>query len=539
MKCLSRDSTGEKMRSDELPPVVIDGEHLTIEAVVDVARRFRRVELSPRALERARASRAVLEEKVLKAGLRCYGVTTGLGPLGRVFIGPEDARKLQENVVLSHSCAVGDALPRDVVRAMMLIRANTLAKGLSGVRPELLERLVEMLNRKVHPVVPSRGSVGASGDLALLAHVALVLLGRPEGRAEVNGEVLRADEALRRAGIRPLEPPLDRKEGLALVNGTSAMTAIAALAVHDAGRLVKVADICLAMTLEAIGGFPEAFDLDYLGQRAVFPLSDGQGACAENVLRLVEGSELLRDPRIRRAHDPYSVRCAPQVHGSVREGLAFARSIVEAELNSADDNPLFFGEEPFCRSGGNFHGQPVALASDVLSISMATLGNISERRVALLLTRELNEVLPSFLVHPSARAGLNSGLMIPQYVAASLASENKVLAHPASVDTIPTAANFEDFVSMGLTAALKARDIVENVTLILAIEFLCAFQAISLRGPERAGRGTKVAYELARSYGLEEVVSDRPLSGYIEKAAELVRTGRLLEAVEGAIGRLR
>lgn len=530
---------GEKVGSSELPPVIVDGQNLSIEALVDVARRFRRVVLSHKAAERMRASRAVLLEKVLKAGLRCYGVTTGFGPLGKVPIGPDEALKLQENVILSHSCAIGEPLPTDVVRATLLLRANALARGRSGVRPELVERLLELLNKRVHPIIPSRGSVGASGDLALLAHMALVVLGRPEGRAELDGAILRADEALERAGLKPLDPPIDHKEGLALINGTSAMTAITALAIYDAEGLAKVADICLAMTLEAIGGFTEAFDIEYLRQRQAFPLSNGQEACAENVLRLVEGSRLVNDPSVRRAHDPYSVRCAPQVHGAVREGLAFSRRVVEAELNSVDDNPLFFEDEPFCRSGGNFHGQPVALAADVLSISMAMLGNISERRVALLLTRELNELLPAFLVHPSARPGLNSGLMIPQYVAASLASENKVLAHPASVDSIPTSANFEDFVSMGLTAALKAREVVGNALSILAIELLCAFQALSLRGPERAGKGTRAAYEVAEAHGLEVVARDRPLSDQIELASELIRSGELLRAVEEAVGRLR
>ena len=441
--------------------------------------------------------------------------------------------------MLSHSCAVREPLPVDVVRAIMLIRANTLAKGSSGVRPELLRLLTELLNKHVHPIIPSRGSVGASGDLAPLAHMALVLMGHPEGRAEVDGEVLDGHEALRRAGIKPLSPPIDYKEGLALINGTSVMTAITALTVHDAKLLIKTADICLAMTLEAVGGFKEPFNIEYLNRRDVFPLSDGQKACAENVLAMIRGSELLHHPCIKRAHDPYSIRCAPQVHGTAREGLVFAKKVIERELNSADDNPLFFEEEPFCRSGGNFHGQPVAFAADVLSISMATLGNISERRTSLLMTKSLNELLPSFLIAPSAEEGLNSGFMIAQYTAASLTSENKVLAHPASVDTIPTSANFEDFVSMGLTAALKAREVVRNVKYILAIELLSACQAIDLRGPEKAGEGTKAAYNVVRASGIEMVTSDRPLYEYIEKVAELIETGELLKAVEKIIGPLR
>jgi len=525
-------SSGEPVSA----PVVLDGSSLTIEDVVDVARHGRRVVVPPEVLERVRANRAILEEAVVKGRVRCYGVSTGFGPLGQVLIAPEEARELQRNLVLSHSCAVGEPLPTEVVRAVLLLRANTLAKGRSGVRPELIQALVGLLNRHVHPVVPSRGSVGASGDLAPLAHVALVLMGRPEGRAEFSGRTLRADEALRAAGLSPIE--LDLKEGLALLNGTSAMAGVLALAVHDAAVLAKTADVCLAMTLEAIGGFPEAFDEQYLAQRDAFPLSQGHLACARNIRVLTRGSRLLNDPRLRRAHDPYSVRCAPQVHGAVREGLAFARRIVEAELNSADDNPLFFEEEPHCRSGGNFHGQPLALAADVLAIAMATLGNISERRTALLMNRHLNELLPDFLIHPRAKAGLNSGLMITQYVAASLASENKVLAHPASVDSIPTSANFEDLVSMGLTAALKARQVVANVAYILAIELVCAAQALDIRGPEGAGLGTRAAYEALRSAGVEPVVEDDVLYWRMEKAAELVRSGELLKAVEEAVGEL-
>jgi len=516
-------------------PLVLDGSSLTISSLVEVARELRPVEIAEEALRRVEASRAVLEE-VVSGRVRCYGITTGLGELSKVLVSPEEALKLQENIVLSHACAVGEPLPTEAVRAIMLLRANTLARGRSGVRRELVEKLIELLNKGVHPIIPSRGSVGASGDLAPLAHLALVITGRPEGRAEYGGRVMKADEALREAGIEPLK--LDHKEGLALINGTSATTALLALSIHDAEVLVKTADVCLAMTLEAVGGFLEAFDKRYLSERPSFPLSNGHLACAGNVARLTRGSRLLRADGLKRPHDPYSVRCAPQVHGAVREGLEFAKRITEAELNSTDDNPLFFEEEPYCVSGGNFHGQPLALAADVLALSMTTLGNASERRTALLTTRSLNELLPSFLVHPRARAGLNSGFMIVQYVAASLASENKALSHPASVDSIPTSGNFEDLVSMSMTAALKAREVVDNVAYILAVEFVCACQALAIRGPGEAGEGTRAAYELALGAGIEPVVEDRVLHEHIERAAELVRTGEVLRAVEEAVGRL-
>ncbi len=510
--------------------VILDGESLTLEDLVAVARHGARVAVPEHVRERVQKSREVLED-IVRAGSRCYGVTTGFGPLGRVLIRPEEGRELQENLLRSHAVGVGPPLPTEVVRAAMLLRANTLAKGRSGVRPELLDRLVELLNARAHPVVPSLGSVGASGDLAPLAHMALALVGRPEGLLEMGGEVLRADEGLARLGLRPLE--LNLKEGLALVNGTSISTALTALAAHDALVLAKTADVALSMCLEAVGGYLAPFDEEYLALR---PFA-GQMACAKNVRELVRGSELVEHPGLRRAQDPYCIRCAPQVHGAAREAIAFARSLVQVELNSADDNPLIFEEEPRCRAGGNFHAQPIALAADVLATGLCTLGNISERRANYLLSGRC-ELLPEALVPPSVKAGLHSGLMIVQYTAAALVAELRQLASPASVQNVPTGADFEDVVSMSLAAALKARRCVELLARVLAAELVCAFQALSLREPERAGEGTRAAYEFLRAHGLRPVEADRPLGRDVERVAQLVLKAELLEAVEEAVGEL-
>ncbi len=511
--------------------VILDGEGLTIEALVAVARHGTRVALAERVRERVRENRRVLEELV-RSGVRCYGVTTGFGPLGRVLIKPEEARELQENLILSHAVAVGSPLPAEVVRAAMVLRANTLAKGRSGVRPELLDRLVAMLNAGAHPVVPSKGSVGASGDLAPLAHLALAVVGSPHGLVELNGRIMKADEALKALGLGPLK--LSYKEGLALINGTSVSTAILALAVHDALILAKTADIALAMTLEAVGGYLGPFDEEYLALRPF----RGQMACARNVRRLVEGSELVGQPGLKRTQDPYCVRCAPQVHGAAREALRFARSLIEIELNSADDNPLIFEEEPRCRAGGNFHAQPIALAADVLAIGLCTLGNASERRTSFLLTGQANEVLPDALVPPGVKAGLHSGLMLAQYVAAALVAESRAFCCPASVQNVPTGSDFEDVVSMSLAAAHKARQVLEDTAKILAAELLCAFQALSLRGPDRAGRGTRVAYEVLKAEGIEPLEADRPTSRDLERIVEIALKGKLLRAIEAEIGEL-
>jgi histidine ammonia-lyase len=506
--------------------VQIDGETLTIEDVVEVAYGRAKVSIPEPVKARVNRSRQVLEE-LLEKGETIYGVNTGFGALSNTIIPREKARQLQVNLIRSHASGVGKPLDKEVVRATMLLRANTLAKGYSGVRLEVLETLVEMLNRGVHPVIPAKGSVGASGDLAPLSHMTLVLMG--EGEAEYKGEVLSGKEAMEKAGIKPVQ--LDFKEGIALNNGTQLMTAIAALNIHRAENLVKAAEIAAALSMEALHGVIDALDEKIHKARPHL----GQAVTAKNLIELVAGSRLVRRGReamacMGRPHDAYSIRCAPQVLGAARDAVAYARRIVEIEMNSATDNPLVFPNEGVCLSGGNFHGQPISLAMDMLGIALTMVGNLSERRIARLLDENLNNGLPAFLIPPQVEKGLNSGLMTAQYTAAALASENKILAHPACVDSIPTSANFEDFVSMGTTAAQKATQILENTEYIIAIELLCAAQAIDIRGPEKLGKRTRKAYTIIRKIA-PPVREDRPLNKDIENIKQAIRNSALTEKV--------
>jgi histidine ammonia-lyase len=423
--------------------LVIGGKNLGLSDVVGVARNYARVELAPGARKKILRARAVIDE-IEESGRVEYGITTGFGALKGRKISVAQVKQLQKNLVESHAAGVGRALLEDVVRAAMLIRASSLARGYSGVRPVVVETLVEMLNKRVLPFIPEKGSVGSSGDLVPLSHLALVLIG--SGKAFYKGAVLEGGECLKKAGITPIE--LEAKEGLSLINGTAVMTAIACLAVHDALLLAENADVAAAMSVEALMGTDEAFDARIHRARP----HKGQIACAGNMRELTAKSALMSSHEsCERIQDAYSLRCIPQVHGASRDAIDFARRVVETELNSVTDNPLVFGKKIFC--GGNFHGQPVALAMDLLGIAVCELGDISERRTARLLDPKLNEGLPPFLVENS---GLNSGYMIAQYTAAALVSENKVLAHPASVDSIPTSGNQEDHVSMGTIAARKA-----------------------------------------------------------------------------------
>jgi histidine ammonia-lyase len=509
---------------------VLDGGSLTIEQVVKVARNGTQVALAPTARERVAASRAIVEG-LLRERKTVYGVTTGFGALSGTRISPEDAVDLQRNLIRSHSAGLGRSSDTDTVRAMMLLRANTLAKGYSGIRLKTLETLIEMINRKVHPVVPEKGSVGASGDLAPLAHMTAVLMG--EGTAEHGGTLFHGGEAMKRAGLEPVE--LSAKEGLALINGTQFSTAIAVLTLYDAERLIANAEIAAAMTLEALRGRLEHLD-ERLHQARPH---QGQILTARNMRRLLSGSGAVSGPlqqEGKRVHDPYSIRCMPQVAGAARDALAYVRRVLETELNSATDNPLVF-EDGSCLSGGNFHGQPVAISSDLLGVALASIGNISERRIARLMNPLTNEGLTAFLVPRSSREGLNSGFMMAQTVAAALASENKVLSHPASVDSLPTSADFEDFVSMSASAATKAREILRNVERIVAIELLCASQAFDLRGIDRLGEGTRIAYEKIRGK-VPMVTNDRELSPDIEKVVSMIRGDEILSAVEKATGKL-
>ncbi len=504
----------------------LDGNTLSIEELVAVARQRAAVALDVGAKEAVRRGRGVLE-RVLEERSVVYGVNTGVGELGKISVLPADIERLQVNLIRSHACGVGSTLPVDVTRSMMLLRANTLAKGVSGVRLETLETLVEMLNRNVHPLVPAKGSVGASGDLAPLSHAALVLIG--EGHAEYEGEMLDGATAMLRAGLRPVR--LTAKEGIALHNGTEFMTALGALAVHDSARLLDTAVVTAALTLEALDGITDSFDPRVHRVRP----HPGAIAVADMVRRATAGSTLLRasdsirPEEPRGPQDPYSLRSIPPVLGAAKDLLRFVRSVVEIEMNSATDDPLFFDEGSgamlYCC---NFHGQPIAAALDVLKIACATIGNVAERRIALLTDQHHNRGLPAFLVHPEAQRGANSGFMIPQITAAALVSENKLLAHPASVDSIPTCANFEDFVSMGPIAGRHALEIIENAQQVVGVELLCAAQAIDIRGvADRLGKGTAAAYKALRDR-VPVMKEDRVLAPDLRVAATVVREGLVL-----------
>lgn len=503
--------------------IAIDGETLRLEDVVKVARGNAKVVISEKVKKQVRKSREFLE-KLVQDNHVIYGVNTGFGALNNRIIPQEQIEQLQINLIRSHSVGVDEPLTTEVVRALMLLRANTLAKGYSGIRLETLETLVEMLNKRVHPVIPAKGSVGASGDLAPLSHMILVLIG--EGEAEYQAKIMNGKEALARAGIKPVQ--LMFKEGVALNNGTQLMTAMAALAVYDAENLIATAEVATALSLEALLGVSDAFDEKIQKARS----HNGQAITAKNIRKLIAGSKLVQTGReaVNKAHgphDPYSLRCAPQVLGSVRDAIAYARRVVEVEINSATDNPLVFPEEDVCLSGGNFHGQPISLAMDVLSIALTIVGNFAERRIARLLDEKLSNGLPAFLVPPQAKAGLSSGFMMVQYTAAALASENKVLAHPACVDSIPTSANFEDFVSMGVTASQKAARILKNSEYITAIELLCAAQAVEYRGIEKLGKETKKAYNAIRRI-VPMLKEDRALNEEIEKLRQVIRSQAIL-----------
>ena len=519
-------------------PVSIDRGDLRLGHLTSVARGRAQVVLGPEALSRIAASREVVERAVA-VGAVVYGVTTGFGRFSDVVLPPADAKTLQRNLIVSHATGVGPPFGADIVRGMLLLRANALALGHSGVRPAVVETLIEMLNRGVHPVVPQQGSLGASGDLAPLAHLALVAIG--EGLAHVPGrsEPVSGREALAAVGLEPLV--LEAKEGLALINGTQAMTATLGLALGDAFLLVEAATVAAALTLEALRGVRDAFDARIAKVRP----HPGQAMVAERVRSLIEGSRYTTGAAELRVQDAYCLRCVPQVHGAVFDTLAWAARVVETEMNAVTDNPLVFPAEAggpgreveAILSGGNFHGEPVAFAGDFAGIVLAELANISERRTARLVDPACSAGLPAFLTQ---RGGLNSGFMLVQYTAAALVSENKILASPASVDSIPSSAGQEDHVSMGTIAARKARDIAANTARVVAAELLTAAQAIDLRGGLEGvaepgsdpsglaaplGRGTRPPY-LAIRRAAPFLGDDRSLSGDIERLAALVLDGQ-------------
>jgi histidine ammonia-lyase len=468
--------------------LAIDGASLTLEDFAAVADGAKRVTLAAGARQRVLEARRVIE-RAAAGDAAVYGINTGFGDLANVRIPADKLRTLQERLVLSHAAGVGEPLPDAAVRGMLLLRANTLARGHSGVRAEVVDALLALLTHDILPIVPARGSVGASGDLAPLAHLALPLLGR--GRVRAGGVETDAADGLRRAGVTPLV--LEAKEGLALINGTQAMTSLAALGVIAAQRLVRIADLCGAFSTDALRGTDTAFDARL---QAVRP-HPGQQASAANLWSLLQGSVIRESHRTNdvRVQDPYSVRCMPQVHGAVRDLLADVERKLAIEMNAVTDNPLVFPETGEVLSGGNFHGEPMAFAADILAIGLAELGSISERRIEKL-TNHAFSGLPPFLVKD---AGLNSGFMIAQVTAAALASENKALAHPASVDSIPTSADKEDHVSMGMGAALKLQQVADNVTTILAIELLAAAQGIDLLRPLRSSAALEALHAEVRT----------------------------------------
>ncbi|MNI32513.1 Histidine ammonia-lyase [compost metagenome] len=496
--------------------VFINGNSLTLAEIVKVARYRHHVVLREESCRKVEHTRRYVE-KLLQEKKVVYGLTTGFGKFSDTYISPEDTKALQLNLIRSHSCGIGAPLPEEAVRAILLLRINALSLGYSGIRLEVIQLMVEMLNRNVVPVIPEKGSLGASGDLAPLSHMVLVMIG--EGEAYCQGRRMPGAQALAQAGLTPIV--LEAKEGLALINGTQVMTAVGTLACWDALNLANWADCAAALTCEALRAVRDAFDP---ATHIVRP-HRGQRQAADHIRNLTDGSKLMTRQGELRVQDAYSLRCAPQVHGASRDALAYIAGKLEIEINSATDNPLIFADEEKVISGGNFHGQPIALAMDHLSISAAELADISERRIERMVNPHLNDGLPPFL---TTNGGLESGFMIAQYAAAAVVSENKSLAHPASVDSIPSSGNQEDHVSMGTIGARKAKRIVDNAYAVLAIELLCAAQAIDYRNPQLLGQGTKWLYDHCREQ-VSFVDADRVLSGDFAAIAEWMKEPGVLE----------
>lgn len=501
----------------------VDGEKLTIDEVAEVARNKKvKVALSSKAIKRIRSSRKLVE-KVVERGEAVYGITTGFGKFQNKVVRKGQAEELQNNLIRSHSVGVGEPFPEEIIRAAILIRANSLAKGYSGVRIIVLNKLIELLNKGIYPYVPQQGSVGSSGDLAPLAHISLVLMG--EGEVLLHNKRKKSKEVFKKAGISPLS--LSYKEGLALINGTAVMSGIACLNIKDVEYLVGTSDVAAAMNLEAMEGIMDALDRNVQSVRP----HQGQIDTASEVRKLCQGSQLLyRKKHSSKVQDSYSLRCIPQVHGTVKSALRYIKQIVKTEINSATDNPLIFPRSKKIISGGNFHGQPISTAMDLLGMVITDLSSICERRIAKVLDPTTNEGLPAFLIMPE-RAGLNSGFMLAQYTAASLVAENKILAHPVSIDSIPTSANQEDHVSFGTIAARKTRAIIRNTANVIAIELLCAAQACDFRGPKKLGQKTKLAYKIIRSL-VPQLQKDRIIYSDIKKIRRIIESGELLKRLE-------
>ncbi len=504
--------------------IALDGETLSIERIKSA----QSVSIAPSARKKILASRRVVD-RLTHSDKAHYGINTGFGILAREKVAPHDLEKLQENLILSHAVGVGDFVPERIVRLMVLLKANALAKGYSGISLEAVKMLCEFFNQRLSPLVYTQGSVGASGDLAPLAHLVLAMMG--EGEVLLNGKQMFAKEALKQCGLSPYK--LKSKEGLALINGTQFMLAYAVDALLRADVITKTADLCAAITLESMRGSSAPFDARIHALRP----HQGQIAVAKNILRLIEGSEIMQSHKdCQKVQDPYSLRCAPQVHGACRDAIDYARRVIEVELNSATDNPLVF-ENGDVISGGNFHGEPLALALDMLAIALAELASISERRIYLLLGGDsVSGIdLPKLLMRDT---GLNSGFMLPQYTAAALVSENKILAHPASVDSIPTSLGQEDHVSMGSISATKLCKVVQNVETVLAIELMCAAQALDFLRPMKSGKGVEAAHKEIRSV-VPHAESDRLFHNDIEAVLRLVQSEAIVRAVSKVVGKLK
>ncbi|MGL5188435.1 MAG: histidine ammonia-lyase [Cetobacterium sp.] len=507
--------------------LLIGNKKLTLEDLINVTRNGYEVKISDEAKERVSIARKLVDDYV-EEGKISYGITTGFGKFSDSIISKEETATLQRNLIISHACGVGNPLPIDQVRGIMLLRVNNLIQGHSGIRQKVLDLLVEMLNKGITPYIPEKGSLGASGDLAPLSHMVLVMLGL--GKAYYKSELYTGEEALKKAKIKPIKS-LSSKEGLALINGTQVMTSIGAHTVYDAINLMKHLDVAASLSMEALNGIICAFDPRIQEVRGHL----GQINTAKNVNKILKNSTAITKQGELRVQDPYALRCTPQVHGASKDALNYIRDKVEIEMNAVTDNPIIFPIENEVLSGGNFHGQPMALPFDFLGIALAEMANISERRLERLVNPSLNNGLPAFLVE---NGGVNSGFMIVQYSAASLVSENKVLAHPASVDSIPSSANQEDHVSMGTIAARKANEILGNVRKVIAMEILAACQGIDLRDVKRLGKGTNEAHTLVREI-VEYYDKDRVMYIDIEKVEELIKTNKIVEKVEENVGKLK
>ncbi len=504
----------------------INGKDLTLDQVIAVARSGEKVELSKEAKNAVIKAREYVDKKLHEHAV-IYGLTTGFGKFSDTFVPEEETAELQRNLIISHSCGMGNPLPTEVVRAAMLLRCNALSRGNSGIRLSTIETMLEMLNKGVHPIIPEKGSLGASGDLAPLSHIVLVMLG--EGEAEYMGQRMTGKKAMEKAGIKTIE--LAAKEGLALINGTQIMTAVACNVLYDAIELSKTADIAAAMTCEAQLGIKKAFDRKIQAVRG----HKGQADCAANLLQILDGSNLAFDLNPDKVQDAYAIRCTPQIHGASRDAIEYVSGVISREINAVTDNPIIFPDEDEVISGGNFHGQPIALAMDFLGIAISEYADVSERRIERLVNPALSNGLPAFL---TKHGGVHSGFMITQYAAASMVSENKVYAHPASVDSIPSSANQEDHVSMGTTAARKAAMILDNARKVLGIEIFAACQALWLRGEDKLSPATKAVYDHVRKTVPpieEDIVMHYPMTA----CENMIKNCEITRAAEAVCGNLR